>query len=296
MPIRRAVRRSAPALTLALTVLAALAAPAAGQAAAAEPGQDAPRVVAHRGASGHAPENTVAAAEAAAELGARWVETDVQRTADGELVLVHDETLERTTNAEEVFPDRAPWNVSDFTAAEIAQLDAGSWYGEEFAGEPVPTLTEFLAVLEENGQDLLLELKSPELYPGIEQEVLVQLAEQGWLGEDAAGELVIQSFNADSVRTVHELEPSVTTGFLGTPDPDELASYAEFADQINPRYTDLTAGYVAAVQELTGPHGRPLEVQTWTVNEPEDAVRVAALGVDGIITDVPDVVDDALAG
>src|SRR5690606_25959316 len=131
----------------------------AGQAAAAEPGQDAPRVVAHRGASRHAPENTVAAAEAAAALGARWAETDVQRTADGELVLVHDETLERTTNAEEVFPDRAPWNVSDFTAAEIAQLDAGSWYGEEFAGEPVPTLTEFLAVLEENGQDLLLELK-----------------------------------------------------------------------------------------------------------------------------------------
>src|SRR5690606_36212160 len=128
------------------------------------------------------------------------------------------------------------------------------------------------------------------------QEVLVQLTEQGWLGEDAAGELVIHSFNADAVRTVHELEPSVTTGFLGTPDPDELASYAEFADQINPRYTDLTAGYVAAVQELTGPHGRPLEVQTWTVNEPEDAVRVAALGVDGIITDVADVVDDALAG
>src|SRR5690606_3104315 len=169
---------------------------AAGQAAAATPsgpsGADgtaqataqAPEVIAHRGASGYAPENTLAAVEAADRLDTTWVEVDVQRTADGELVLVHDTTLERTTDAEEVFPDRAPWDVADFTAEEIARLDAGSWFGEEFAGEPVPTLGEALATLEANDQKLLLELKDPELYPGIEEEVLAELAEAGWLAED----------------------------------------------------------------------------------------------------------------
>ncbi|KAB8168775.1 glycerophosphodiester phosphodiesterase [Streptomyces sp. 3MP-14] len=254
-----------------------------------------PLLVAHRGASGYAPENTVAAAEAAAETRTTWVETDVQRTSDGELVLMHDTTLARTTNVEEVFPDRAPWRVADFTAEEISRLDAGSWFGEEFAGEPVPTLTEFLDELGDNRQRLLLELKSPELYPGIEAEILDELGEQGWLREWYPGQrVVLQSFDADSVRTVHGLAPRVETGFLGTPPVDEIPEYAEFADQINPRHADLTEEYVASVQSVRGPHGRPLKVYTWTVNDGELANRVAALGVDGIISDVPDVVRAAL--
>ncbi|GAA3874516.1 glycerophosphodiester phosphodiesterase [Streptomyces sedi] len=258
-------------------------------------GFDDPLVVAHRGASGYAPENTLAAAEAAAQAHTTWVETDVQRTSDGELVLMHDETLNRTTDVEEVFPDRAPWRVEDFTAEEISRLDAGSWFGEEFAGEPVPTLEEFLDELDGNRQRLLLELKSPSLYPGIEADILEELDEQGWLREWYPGQrLVLQSFEADSVRTVHELAPRVETGFLGTPPVDEIAEYAEFADQINPRHADLSAEYVESVQSLRGPHGRPLKVYTWTVNDGELATRVAGLGVDGIISDVPDVVRSAL--
>lgn len=300
------------ARTRAVAILAAatlVTTVAAGQAAAATPsgpsGADgaaqataqAPEVIAHRGASGYAPENTLAAVEAADRLDTTWVEVDVQRTADGELVLVHDTTLERTTDAEEVFPDRAPWDVADFTAEEIARLDAGSWFGEEFAGEPVPTLGEALATLEANDQKLLLELKDPELYPGIEEEVLAELAEAGWLAEDTPGErLVIQSFDRQAVRTVHELAPEVKTGFLGTAPVADLEDYAAFADQINPTHADLSADYVAAIHAVTGPHDEPLEVSTWTVNDAETAVEVANLGVDAIITNVPDVVREAVGG
>ncbi|WP_059009277.1 glycerophosphodiester phosphodiesterase [Streptomyces specialis] len=256
-----------------------------------------PSVVAHRGASGYAPENTLPAADEAAERGAVWVETDVQRTADGELVLLHDTTLERTTDVEEVFPDRAPWNVSDFTAEEIARLDAGSWFGEEFAGERVPTLAEFLDRLDANGQRLLLEMKGPELYPGIEEEILAVLEAEGWLREARPGDrLVVQSFDAGSVRTVHELAPEVATGFIGTPDVADIAEYAAFADQINPRVGDLTADYVAALQSAVGPHGEPVVVQTWTVNDGPTAQQAAALGVDGVITNYPDIVLAALEG
>ncbi|MGK5530916.1 glycerophosphodiester phosphodiesterase [Streptomyces sp. URMC 129] len=270
------------------------AAPAAGAAAPAVPLSD-PSVVAHRGASGDAPENTLVAADVAAEQGAAWVETDVQRTADGELVLLHDTTLERTTDVEEVFPDRAPWNVADFTYEEIARLDAGSWFGAEFAGEPVPTLAEFVGRLEANGQRLLLEMKEPELYPGIEAEILDVLAAEGWLAEDRPGDrLVVQSFDAASVRTVHELAPDVATGFIGAPDPADIAEYAAFADQINPRVSELSADYVAELQSYDGPHGEPVLVQTWTVNDGPTAEEVAALGVDGIITNYPDVILEAL--
>ncbi len=294
MHLHPAVRWTVPALGLAALAVPAAASQAAAQSAAE---QAAPVIIAHRGASGHAPENTVAAAQVAADLDTSWVETDVQRTADGELVLMHDTTLDRTTDAEELFPDRAPWNVSDFTAAEIAQLDAGSWFGEEFAGEPVPTLTDFLDELETNDQQLLLELKAPDLYPGIEEEILAELDAEGWLDEAVPGErLVLQSFDEASMRTAHELNPDVEIGFLGTPEVADLPAFAEFADQINPTYRDLSADYVAEVHALTGPHGNPLEVHTWTVNDAETAADVTALGVNGIITNFPDVVRDAVGG
>ncbi|GAA1919050.1 hydrolase [Streptomyces sodiiphilus] len=261
------------------------------------PERDNPQVIAHRGASGHAPENTLAAADAAADLGIEWVEIDVQRTGDGELVVLHDTTLERTTDVEAIFPDRAPWRLTDFTADEIALLDAGSWFGEEYAGEPVPTLGDYLDRLTVNHQKLLLEIKSPELYPGIEADILEELSNEGWLPEAYPGRrLVVQSFSAASVRAVHEQAPEVKTGFIGSPPVAELDGYAQFADQINPRHTGLTADYVDRIQALRGPHGRPVEVMTWTVNDGERAVEVAGMGVDGIISDVPDRVREALGG
>lgn len=99
-----------------------------------------PSLIAHRGASAYAPENTLDAVGDAASLGILWVENDVQRTKDGELVVIHDDSLRRTTDAEEVFPGCAPWKVKDFTAAEIARLDAGSWFDASYAGAHVARL------------------------------------------------------------------------------------------------------------------------------------------------------------
>ncbi|MFB8751788.1 glycerophosphodiester phosphodiesterase [Streptomyces parvulus] len=284
--------------TVAVTTTAllgvALTAPLS-HARATAAGDDGPTVVAHRGASAYAPENTLAAVDKAAELGIRWVENDVQRTRDGELVVLHDDNLRRTTDAEEVFPDRSPWKVKDFTAAEIARLDAGSWFGSAYAGARVPTLEQYVDRVERNHQKLLLELKSPESYPGIEQQTLKVLANEGWLDRrHVAGRLVVQSFSADSIRTVHELKPAVKTGYLGTPAVSDLPEYAEFADQINPSHTSLTMSYVSAVHAFTGPHGRPMEVFAWTVDTAAAARLVAGHGVDGIITNKPDVVRDAV--
>ncbi|KOT94936.1 glycerophosphodiester phosphodiesterase [Streptomyces rimosus subsp. pseudoverticillatus] len=251
--------------------------------------------VAHRGASAYAPENTLAAVDAAADLGFAWVENDVQRTKDGELVVLHDTSLARTTNVEQVFPGRAPWNVADFTLAEIEKLDAGSWFGPKFTGERVPTLEDYMDTVEDNDENLLLEIKSPELYPGIERQILKELREDGWLDRDhVKRRLVVQSFSADSVKKVHSLRPDIKTGFLGTPAAAELPKYAAFADQINPQYKSIDAGYVASVHKVKGPHGRPLEVFTWTIDDAANAVKAAGQGVNGIISNKPDVVRNAL--
>ncbi|MER5361954.1 glycerophosphodiester phosphodiesterase family protein [Streptomyces sp. NPDC002785] len=265
---------------------------ASARTADAKPG--APVVFAHRGASAYAPENTLAAVDKADALGFDWVENDVQFTKDGVLVVVHDTDLKRTTNAEEVFPDRAPWAVKDFTAAEIARLDAGSWFGPQFAGTRVPTLKQYLDRIERNHQKLLLEIKSPETYPGIEKETLRVLSQKGWLDRDhVKNRLVVQSFGADSVKKVHQQRPDVTTGFLGTPAVADLPSYAAFTDQINPSYTSISADYVTAVHALKGAHGKRLRVNTWTVNDAATAAKTAGFGVDGIITNTPDVVREA---
>ncbi len=282
----------AAATTAALVGTCALLLPAQTTPAAAP----APTVVvAHRGASGRAPENTLQAVDQAHDLGISWVENDVQRTKDGALVVIHDTDLKRTTDAEDVFPDRAPWHVGDFTAAELARLDAGSWKDPRFKGTRIPTLTQYLRRVQKNGQNLLMEIKEPELYPGIEHDVLKVLGHENWLDRGhVKHRLVIQSFSADSVRTVHALRPDIKTGYLGTPPVADLARYAAFTDQINPDYTTLSADYVKAVHALHGAHGARLESYTWTVNDAATVRRVAGYGVDGIISNYPDTVEAAL--
>ena len=285
--------RAAAATTTALLGAAVVVLPA--PTAHAAPDTDRTQVIAHRGASAYAPENTLAAIDKADDLGFRWVENDVQRTKDGELVVVHDDTLTRTTDVEEVFPGRAPWKVKDFTAAEIARLDAGSWFSPRFAGARVPTLTQYMNRVSRNHQKLVLEIKNPALYPGIERETLKVLSNEGWLGPaHVRSKLVVQSFSADSIRAVHSLRPDIKTGFLGTPSVAELPAYARFADQINSSHTTISLSYVTAIHALEGPHGKPLEISTWTVDTAEDTRRVAGFGVDGVITNKPDVVRKAL--
>ncbi|MCM2578689.1 glycerophosphodiester phosphodiesterase [Streptomyces meridianus] len=256
-----------------------------------------PTTVAHRGASAYTPENTLAAVDEAHKRGITWVENDVQRTKDGRLVVMHDTTLNRTTDAEQVYPGRSPWKISDFTLAQIQRLDAGSWFAPEYRGQRVPTLKQYLAAVDRNKQNLMLEIKAPELYPGIEKEILAELRKEGWLSAGhLARRLIVQSFSTSSVKAVHRQAPGLKTAFLGMPKTGDLPDYAKFTDQINPSHKSVTADYLAAVHRLKGAHDRKLELFTWTVNDGPTAVRLAKLGVDGIITNTPDVVRDAVAG
>jgi len=285
--------RAVAAITTALLGTAALLLP--GTAARAGDVEERPLVIGHRGASAYAPENTLASIDKAARLGIGWVENDVQRTKDGELVVIHDDSLQRTTDVKEVFPCRTSWEVRDFTAAEIARLDAGSWFGPRYAGARVPTLDEYMRRVEHNHQKLLLEIKNPELYPGIEQQTLKVLGNDGWLDrQHLADRLVVQSFSADSLRIVHDLKPAVRTAFLGRPRASELPAYARFLDGVNPSFGSISRGYVFLVHSFTGPHGKPLNVFTWTVNDAATARQATRYGVDGIITNEPDVVRAAL--
>ncbi|MFK0022075.1 glycerophosphodiester phosphodiesterase [Streptomyces sp. NPDC090798] len=255
----------------------------------------APLIVSHRGASAYAPENTLASIDKAAAMGFGWVENDVQRTKDGELVVLHDASLARTTDVKKVYPHRAPWKVKDFTAGEIARLDAGSWFGRRYAGTRVPTLKQYMNRVSHNHQKLVLEIKNPELYPGIERQTLKVLSNEGWLDPDhLRNRLVVQSFSEQSVRTVHELRPGITTAFLGKPSAARLREYARFADLINPDHASLSAGYVSAVHSFVGPHRRPMEVFAWTIDDANTARRLAGYGVDGVITNKPDVIRSAL--
>jgi glycerophosphoryl diester phosphodiesterase len=245
---------------------------------------------AHRGASAYAPENTVAAFAHAADLGAQAVELDVQRTRDGELVVLHDKTLERTTDVTVRFPDRAPWPVGAFTLAELRTLDAGSWFDARFAGERVPTLAEAMDVLAARGLGLLLEAKAPELYPGLASQIGHELraACPQWLRAASAGRLTVESFDWEFVRELRAVLPRVSVGLLGAPEPAALAAYAGFVDQINPHHTRITAEYVERVHQLG------MAVNVWTVDDPAEQAGAVAAGVDGVITNRPDVLADLL--
>lgn len=253
--------------------------------------------VAHRGASGYAPENTLVAIEVAAELGASTVETDVQRTADGELIFMHDVTLTRTTNVEEVFPDRDSYAVGDFTLAEIRELDAGSWFGAEFEGEPVPTLQEGLDLMKDLKLGFLLEIKASENHPGIERDIAKALYKNPWFlsagslpGRPGYDRLVIQDFNWEVVESSRKLYPRhIPHGLLGVVPVDELEDYS-WADQVNPNHNQIDGDYVQAV------HDAGMEVHTYTINDREDMRRAIDWGVDGIITDYVDVLLEVLDG
>lgn len=233
-------------------------------------------VIAHRGASGSAPENTMAAFRKALEFGAGFIETDLQLSRDARLVAVHDDTLDRTTNA------CGP--VSAKTLEELRRLDAGSWFrapdqqGSSFAGERIPTIEEILAFGREHEIGLHLEIKATGP-SGAEHAVVGALR--------AAGEIartVVLSFSPSVLRRVRELEPLVMTGFLFSERfPAAIATAIESgARQILPRTDRVTREFVSEA------HAQDLKVVTWTANSPQEMEKMISAGVDGIITDYPE--------
>jgi glycerophosphoryl diester phosphodiesterase len=239
--------------------------------------------VAHRGASGHAPENTLSAVRRAVAMGVDMVEVDVQRTKDGVLVLMHDATLLRTTDVRRRFPKRRPWRVTDFTFDEIATLDAGSWMAYAYSGEPVPTLGETLLAMRASRAGLLLEVKRPENHPHIIRDLVRELASSAWLLPTGANRpLVVQSFDIAAMKELKTLAPQIPVGLLGRPRPGNLPALATWADQVNPFHRAADAAYVARV------HSLGMGCLLWTVDDESALRRAAGLGADGIITNRPD--------
>jgi len=227
-------------------------------------------VVAHRGASGHAPENTLAAFRRAAELGAAFIETDLQISRDAHIVVIHDDRLDRTTTG------RGP--VREHTLAELRELDAGSWYDSQFAGERIPRLEEVLEFSRQSDIVFYLEIK-PGAPWGVEQAVVGALRSAG-----ETTRAVVLSFDAATLATVRRLEPTLMTGYLyDRQQPDAVQRALELgARQLAPRGDLVTPELVAEARRNS------LQVVTWTINKPEQMRTLAAAGVDGIMTDYPD--------
>lgn len=236
--------------------------------------------IAHRGASAYAPENTMPAFTKGVEMGADYIEIDVQMSKDSIPIIIHDRTLNRTTNGK--------GKVSDYTLKELKLLDAGSWFGEEFTGETIPTLNEFLG--EFGGKiNILIELKYPELYPGIEEQVANVLMEHKLVKPDSI-EVIIQSFNHESIKKSKELLPEIPHGVLVGKDwrrisSQQLEEFATYADYFNPSFNIVTAELVELV------HLTNMTMYAYTVRDQSEAGRLYSLGVDGIITDYPDYVN-----
>jgi len=302
----REMRRYMVAAVLTV-ILLAFVAPAVGAAPDTESALDGPVLnIGHRGASGYAPEHTFAAYDLALEQGADYIEIDLQMTADGVLVALHDKTLNRTADAPEGVPKRyCRGLVSKKTLEQIKMCDAGSWFSPEYAGLQIPTLEEIFqrygTGVNGTSVNYYIETKNPEAAPGMEEELL-RLLEEYNLIEPAAEnwQVLIQSFSAESLLKIHELEPSlplIQLYWAGTSKTiqRDLETVSTYAVGIGPYKRDVDATLVAAAHELC------LAVHPYTVNTVEEMQALISLGVDGMFTNFPDRLDavlgdDALSG
>ncbi|MEU1226547.1 glycerophosphodiester phosphodiesterase family protein [Streptomyces sp. NPDC005828] len=287
-PAVRSRRRRTAALVAVATAVAGLAtvfvvaAPPsqseprpAASAAAASPWMRAAgaplTVIAHRGAPSAAPENTLVSDEVARRGGAVWIENDVQPSKDGVPYILHDTTVDRTTDGTGA--------IRSLTSVQLNALDAGSWFAPAYAGTRVPTLAAQLADLRERGGKLLLEIK------GRHTRAEVARIVRDVRDQNMTDRVFVQSFDVPSLRYAHELSPELPLGLLrSTLDADPVAVAKDL---------DLAAYNVADTALATRPqvvgdlHAAGVAVNVWTVDTPARWKALDALGVDGVITNRP---------
>jgi glycerophosphoryl diester phosphodiesterase len=232
-----------------------------------DPGQDT-AIIAHRGASMDAPENTLAAIEEAIRQRADWVEIDVQETREGGIVVIHDRDLMKVAGV--------PMNVRDAAFAELRSVDIGSWFDARFSGERVATLAEVLDLCKDRVK-LIVELK----YYGGEvrfEERVIEIIEAHKMQEDIA----MMSLNYQGVETLKSLRPDWNVGLLSSVVLGDLAQLDVDFLAVNGRLA--TRGFIKSA------HDRHHKVLVWTINDPVEISAMMSKGVDGIITDRPGLV------
>jgi len=230
-----------------------------------------PHVIAHRGGRKWAPENTLAAFRKSIAAGVSGIELDIHRCKSGELVVIHDDDLSRTTNGSGAIKDR--------TYSEISKLSAGSWFAPEFSQERVPLLRSVLELID--GRAVLnIEIKNaPTAYPGIEDNLLGLL--DGYKHKE---KILISSFDHEVLRRIHRKAPQYRLAFLVDGLLVDIGNYAKSigASAWNPCLASVRGDSVAAA------HAAGLEVNVWTVNDKKAWDSAIAMGVDGIVTDDPE--------
>jgi glycerophosphoryl diester phosphodiesterase len=262
-----------------------------------------PLIIGHRGARSLAPENTIASARKALEIGADMWELDVAVTSDNELVVLHDDTLDRTCNVKDLFPGKVPWRVWEFTLAEIKTLDCGSWFIktdpfgqikagavsqeeiDSYVGEPLPSLREALEFTHDNNWRVDVELKdqtNEELSQTLVTKTVELIHE---LGMDDGKQVVISSFNHDYLKGVRSLNPNIPVQAITSTKINDLPEYLTEigADACNPKLD------VWNIQELVDLGKKGIHFNVWTVNDESTMRELIDAKVQGIITDYPQV-------
>jgi glycerophosphoryl diester phosphodiesterase len=274
-------------------------------------------LVAHRGASAYAPEHTLAAYQLAIEMGADYVEQDLAVTKDGVLICLHDASLERTTNVEQLFPDRVTtqtiegktrqaWLANDFTLAEIKTLDAGSWFDRKFAGERIPTFDEAVALIRGKA-GIFPELKTPEIYAGrnvnFEQLVAAALDRNGLRGPtaDPKTPVILQTFGRQTARNLATMKIGVPIVWLIEYDnrpktAEEVRAWKGTVQGFgpakrivleNPEFVKWAHAEGMTVTPYTFRSSDPVKSGFRDVSE-EMSHYLYRLGVDAVFTDNPD--------
>lgn len=231
-------------------------------------------LVAHRGIATYFPENTMIAFKAALVSDIDILEIDIHRTSDNHLVVIHDDSIDRTSNGS--------GKIKDMNLAELQQFDYGITKDKQFAGATIPTLDEVINLIQDYHQKLLIELKQPQNYPGIENELIGALN----ASDLPKNKVIVQSFNQKSMKKIFDMNEGYELGVLISKKKywyklPPFKSIAAYADYVNPNYALVTEKF------LKNAHQYKLSVMPYTVNEHEQAKALQKLGVDGLISDNP---------
>ena len=233
------------------------------------------QIVAHRGLPEDYPENTLIAYRHALMLHIDMLEIDVHYTKDKELVVIHDDTIDRTSNGK--------GKVSDFTLKELKALDSGFYKGEKFKGESIPTFDEVLDLADNFSQKLLIEIKKPSQYPNIENMIVDKLKER----QISKSKVILQSFDFDCVKKLSAMNLDYELGLLISKKKywhklPNFKKIAKVADYANPNYQIVSQKFMQLA------HDEELKVLPYTVNKLKESQKLVDIGVDGIISDVPE--------